>query len=144
MLLYGCNLLQFLVIKKSVTLAEKKSHQSHHWMIFGPCNFARPTVGAHPATKPIQLSQPMGRTQPANPTRRPFARVRTDPPLSPFRTRYSAAAAAGGGCRGWRYGERWALAPFFGGSAPQRRRRGDVMAVCSRPSQAAAEMRHPA
>ena len=64
--------------------------------------------------------------------------------LSPFRTRYSAAAAAGGGCRGWRYGERWALAPFFGGSAPQRRRRGDVMAVCSWPSVAAAEMRHPA
>jgi len=96
MLLYGCNLLQFFVIKKFVTLAEKKSHQSHHWMIFGPCNFARPTVGAHPATKPIQLSQPMGRTQPANPTRRPFARVRTDPPLS-----LSHSIFGGGGGR-WR------------------------------------------
>ena len=52
-------------------MLKKKSHQSHHWMIFGPCNFARPTVGAHPATKPIQLSQPMGRTQQENPTRHP-------------------------------------------------------------------------
>ena len=99
----------------------------HHWETFGPCNFAQPTVG---------------RTQPENPTRRPFARVRTDPPLS---LSHSIGGGGGGGGGGrWRYGGRRALAPFFGGSAPQRRRRGDVMAVCSRPSVAAAEMRHPA
>ena len=53
----------------------------HHWETFGPCNFAQPTAG---------------RTQPENPTRRPFARVRTDPPLS-----LSHSIFGGGGGR-WR------------------------------------------
>lgn len=92
----------------------------------------------HRSPKRAQLNQE---------TRSPLplvARVRTVSPSHSIGGGGGGGAEASGGCWAWQDCVRRALVPFFAGSALQRKRRGGAMAVYSRPSVAAVEMRRPA